>query len=73
MVLEHHILHRDISLGNLMFDRHGSKGNVGRLIDFDLAKCILPPGFEKPTPGDFRMVHSISSRPTVHDSLIQLL
>src|SRR5882762_2417385 len=55
MLLEHRYLHRDISLGNIMFDPQGGDKNFGRLIDFDLAKHEEF-GSEASTEGDFRTV-----------------
>jgi serine/threonine protein kinase len=57
MLLKRGILHRDISLGNIMFDpRSGeNSGNLGRLIDFDMAKDVHD-GSEMNTPNDFRTV-----------------
>ena len=55
MLLERRYLHRDISLGNIMFDPRGGDENVGRLIDFDLAKHVEF-GSNTSTEGDFRTV-----------------
>src|SRR5882762_5368488 len=59
MLLERQVLHRDISLGNIMFDHAGGIGNTGRLIDFDLAKRIAVGDQLFMTPGDFRTVRSV--------------
>jgi len=59
MLLERRILHRDVSLGNIMFDHAGGMGNTGRLIDFDLAKRIAAEDQSSRTPGDFRTVCSV--------------
>ena len=57
MLLKRGILHRDISLGNIMFDPSGGDKDLGRLIDFDLAKCVeFRRGSEMGTWGDFRTV-----------------
>jgi len=56
MFLEHDILHRDVGLGNVMFDPHGGEGCIGRLIDFDLAKRIKVDEPNVATEGDFRTV-----------------
>ena len=57
MLLENNILHRDVSLGNVMFDAHGGEGGIGRLIDFDLAKRIIDKAkSDVATEGDFRTV-----------------
>jgi len=55
MLLEHRYLHRDVSLGNIMFDPRGGDKNLGRLIDFDLAKHVEF-GSKASTEGDFRTV-----------------
>jgi serine/threonine protein kinase len=59
MLLERGILHRDISLGNIMFDSHGGEGNEGRLIDFDLAKRVGDGRYMVKTPGDFQTVRRV--------------
>src|SRR5882762_3193746 len=59
MLLERRVLHRDISLGNVMFHRTGGMGNTRRLIDFDLAKRIAAEDQSSRTPGDFRTVCSV--------------
>jgi serine/threonine protein kinase len=57
LLLDRNILHRDISLGNIMFDADGDSGNTGRLIDLDMAKVItFPPA--KMTEGDTRTVRT---------------
>ena len=53
MLLEHRYLHRDVSLGNIMFDPLGGDKNLGRLID--LAKRVEF-GSKTSTEGDFRTV-----------------
>jgi len=58
MFLENDVLHRDVSLGNVMFDPRGGKGGIGRLIDFDLAKRMKAEEPVVATPGDFRTVRS---------------
>jgi len=68
MLLKYGILHRDISLGNIMFDPSGGDKNLGRLIDFDLAKYVrFRRGSQMGTRGDFRMVSLIfsSTRPSL--------
>jgi serine/threonine protein kinase len=55
MLLERGILHRDVSLGNIMFDPSGGEKNLGRLIDFDMAKEIGH-GPWTSTQDDFRTV-----------------
>ena len=55
MLLERRYLHRDVSLGNIMFDPRGGDENLGRLIDFNLAKCVEF-GLKTSTEGDFRTV-----------------
>ena len=62
MLLKHGILHRDISLGNIMFDPSGGDKNLGRLINFDLAKYVtFMHGSETNTRGDFRTVSLVFS------------
>src|SRR5882762_10937296 len=59
MLLKNHILHRDISLGNIMYDGDGGEGNTGRLIDFDLAKHVAAGDPMVRTPRDFQTVRFI--------------
>ncbi|KDQ16002.1 hypothetical protein BOTBODRAFT_144749 [Botryobasidium botryosum FD-172 SS1] len=40
LLFDYHILHRDISVHNIMFDSAGGEGNAGRLIDLDLAADV---------------------------------
>ena len=56
MLLKNRILHRDISLGNIMYDGDGGEGNTGRLIDFDLARYVTAGDTMVRTPRDFRTV-----------------
>src|SRR5882762_6323664 len=55
MLLQRGYLHRNISLSNIMFDPRGGDNNLGRLIDFDLAKRVEF-GSKTSTAGDFRTV-----------------
>ncbi|KAI0047382.1 hypothetical protein FA95DRAFT_1606078 [Auriscalpium vulgare] len=48
------ILHRDVSLFNIMFDKHARDGVLGRLIDFDLAKKFKDLFDKNATGGDLR-------------------
>jgi len=67
MLLKRGILHRDISLGNIVFDPSGGDKNLGRFIDFDLAKYVrFRRGSETGTRGDFRTVSLVfsSTRPS---------
>ena len=59
MLLENQILHRDISLGNVMYHHVGGEGSTGRLIDFDLAKRVTAGDIMVRTAGDFRTVRFI--------------
>jgi serine/threonine protein kinase len=69
MLLKRGILHRDISLRNIMFDpRSGANsGNLGRLIDYDMARDVHD-GSKMNTSNDFRRVclaiYVFGSRPS---------
>ena len=73
MLLEHHILHRDISLGNVMYDGDRRDGDTGRLVDFDLAKLVAPGDIMVRTAGDFRTVRCILAWLHMCDRLIYYL
>jgi len=55
LLLQEQILHRDVSLSNIMYDADGGSGNMGRLIDLNMVKVIkFPPVLM--TEGDLRTV-----------------
>jgi len=40
MLLRRRYLHRNVNLSNIIFDPSGGDKNLGRLVDFDLAKHV---------------------------------
>jgi len=40
MLLQRRYLHRNVSLSNIIFSPSGGDKNLGRLVDFDLAKRV---------------------------------